>query len=176
MAGNGRQRLCLPPPRSKEERDNSRRLFEAGDSYRAICDATGVPISTLRVWKAREAWQKPDSQLATAPATREEIDTAVPDTLQECAEEYESNMAAASVIVSRRVAQMPADEVVHKADRLKSFDGVARRALKISEDKPRCAIQIGILCNSPARHDRERALPSMTRPQKALPAVEAESD
>ena len=71
MAANGRQRLCLPPPRSKEERDSARRLYERGEGYREICEATGVPVSTIRVWKAREAWQKPGSQLAITSLTQQ---------------------------------------------------------------------------------------------------------
>jgi len=160
MAANGRQKHCLPPPRSKEERDHARRLYEAGEGYRAVSEAIGVPISTLRVWSKRDRWQKPHSQAAIVPQSDRDP---IPDTLDECAREYEANLAASAVIVSRRIAEMDADDAIRQSDKLKSFDGVARRALKIESEKPRVVIDIGILANSPAKR-AQRALYSAVRP------------
>jgi hypothetical protein len=163
---SGRQKLSLPPPRPAAERSKARELYLADKSYQEISEETNIPVSTLRNWCARDGWKLAKSQpdeFEIVPS-REEIDTAIPDTLQECAEEYESNMAAASVIVSRRIAQMPPDEVVQKADRIKQIDSTARKALRIENDRPLTVIQIGVLAQSPAK--REQALHSVVRPRR----------
>jgi Phage terminase small subunit len=161
MAGNnGRKRGELPRPRSLEERDKAKSLYESGATCRTISDELAVPASTIRVWALRDKWQKSEPQTAIVPQS--EIEELIPDSLSACAEEYETNMATASVIVSRHVAQMPANEVVQKADRLKSFDGVARRALKIESEKPRCVIQLAVLASSPARHQKQLSEASET--------------
>lgn len=120
-------------------------MFEAGASYREINETVGTPISTLRVWCKRDEWKvaaKPD-QLATSPAT---LDDDVPIDLPSQQQEYQTNMARAAVVMSRKVAAMPSEEVIQKADKLKSLDVVNRKALKIESEKPVCAIQIGVLC------------------------------
>ncbi len=162
---SSRQKLSLPPPRPAAERSKARELYLADKSYQEISEETNIPVSTLRSWCARDGWKRtsqPD-EFEIVPS-REEIDTAIPDTLQACAEEYESNMAAASVIVSRRIAQMSPDEVVHKAARIKEIDFTARKALRIENDRALTVIQIGVLAQSPAK--REQALHSVVRPRR----------
>jgi len=160
MAGNnGRKRGELPAARSLEQRDRAKRLYEAGEPYRAISDTLAIPQSTLRIWRKREQWQR-EPQVAIVPQSDRDP---IPDTLDECAREYEANLAASAVIVSRRIAEMDADDAIRQSDKLKSFDGVARRALKIESEKPRVVIDIGILANSPAKR-AQRALYSAVRP------------
>lgn len=154
MANNGRQRLCLPPPRSKEERDRCRIMFESGSSYREISEIVGTPVSTLRVWNKREKWVRASSeQLAITPAT---IADDIPETLPEQAAEYEDNLRRAAVTFSRFVAELPGEAITAKAQNLKAVDQTARKALRIETEKPMQVINLAVLAASPAKAARAK--------------------
>jgi hypothetical protein len=140
-----RQKFFVPPQRSKEERNRAESLYRSGKSYREISEAlNNLPISTLRNWCRRHAWKitKPDTAIVTAAS--EELGE-VPGDLPSQQEEYENNMRRAAVAMSRKVAMMPAEEIVQKADRIKAADQTSRRALRIESEKPFAVIQIGVL-------------------------------
>jgi hypothetical protein len=147
----------LPQPRKPEERARCKELYQSGLNYREIAEETGVPKATLAVWAKREQWKR-DKSDALAITTPTPVADDVPDDLATAAAEYELNMRRASVIVSRRIAQMEPDTIVARADRIKQLDSTARKALKIETEKPFQVIQIGVLAQPvkvrPGQRDR----------------------
>jgi len=167
----------LPTPLETALRQQARTLWEAGESYGAIESELGINPATLKSWRKRDAWARPTESVASPVkvidlVTTEEAED-VPENLVERAIEYEQNVGRSAVVLSRRIAKMGPDEILKNADRVKKLDDVSRRALRIERPPatPNSVIQIGVLIDGPAK-----PLPSMTRPQKALPAVESESD
>jgi hypothetical protein len=164
----------LPTPLPMDQRKRARELWEAGESYGAIECELGIKISSLKSWRKRDGWTRTKPDVAIAPATSPEL-VDVPDDLPSQQEEYESNMRRAAVAMSRKVATMPAEEIVQKADRIKSADQTSRRALRIESEKPFSVIQIGILAAPirPAKKDDGR-LRSSHNPTVLLEAESAD--
>ena len=158
----------LPQPLPMATRLEAKRLWEAGESYNAVAAVLNVAASSIKTWRKRDAWsRKPESSDEFAIVEPVAIEPDATDlTLEEAAEEYEQNMRAASVIVSRRIAKMEPDQVISRADRIKQIDATARKALRIETEKPFVAIQIGVLASSPAKRDNELRLHSAVRPRE----------
>jgi len=134
----------LPDPHPLEIREKARLLYEQqGLRLVDIESEIGINRRTVANWKRRDSWQRKSE--SSALAISEPIETDMPDTIEEAAQEYETNMRRASVIVSRRIAAMEPDAIVQKADRIKQIDATARKALKIETEKPRVVIDIGVL-------------------------------
>jgi hypothetical protein len=173
---NGRQKFSLPAPRPAAERSRSRELFLAGSTYQEISEETNIPLSTLRNWCARDGWKlaklQPDFELVIADDLPEAEE--IPSELWDQQNFYQEKMSGAACRLAAHVATLQGEQIAAKADKLLKADQVARKALKLSEDKPFQIIQIGILAKSPAKQDQRRilgeGLPSLVRPQK--PAVE----
>ena len=148
-------------------------MFESGASYREISETVGTPISTCRVWAKRDAWSRAKSE-SNEIVIGDDPEIAIHDMdLPEQAETYEADMRIAALKFSHHVKNLPPDQIAARADKIKSLDGVNRRALKIETERPPVAIQIGVLMSSPAKLDQKR-LHSLVRPAKQLPAAESD--
>jgi hypothetical protein len=58
------------------------------------------------------------------------------------------------------------ETITAKSQHIKHGDSTARKALNIETEKPVCAIQIRVLCQSPAKQGQDR-IRSLVRPQIA---------
>jgi transposase-like protein len=163
----------LPPARPKEQRERAIALFEKGERSFVIARELSIPDSSVRSW--RKIWRKKGGKEVEIVPPTEGVEADLPDTLQEAAEEYESNMRRASVIVSRRIAQMEPDAIVSRADRIKQIDSTARKALRIESEKPLSVIQLAVLCQPvrPSKKDDGR-LRSTRNPAVLLEAESAD--
>jgi len=162
----------LPTPLDTALRQQARSLWEAGESYGAIECEIGVKPSTLKSWRKRAAWTRTKPDELAIVEQREELE--FPEDLPSQVEQYEDDMRRAALTFSRYVAGLAGETITAKSQHIKHGDSTARKALNIETEKPRCAIQIGVLVSSPAKRsqdvlplDDEGPLPSLVRPREA---------
>ena len=140
----------LPTPLPMATRLEAKRLWEAGESYNAVAAELNVAVSSIKTWRSRDKWTrtKPEAGLAIVP---ESSDVEIPEDLSEQAAQYEEDMRVTALKFSNHVKNLPPDQIAAKADRIKSLDGVNRKALRIESEKPQTVIQLAVLASSPAR-------------------------
>jgi hypothetical protein len=156
------------PPLPVEVRAQALVMHANGVPSIEIADRLNLKAATVRSWIRRQ--RKKDS-LAEQPDLESVIEVDVPeatveipDSLAEKQVFYQDRMADAAVRLAAHVSELDADALVKSADKLLKADQTARKALKLEGDKPVCAIQIGVLCQSP----QSGRLPSAIRPRKLL--------
>jgi hypothetical protein len=165
------------PPHPRELREKCFQLFAAGMPYGDIAFETRIPAGTVRAWSAREAWKqrlaihKDQPQLDTETAialARQAAEPDIPQDLPSQQTRYSENMAHAAVVFSEAVREMPAHDLIARADKIHKQDATARKALRIDTPAPLCLVQIALL-STPADHS--------SRPVRLLsPAALANAD
>ena len=153
-----------PLPRSL--RAKALALSQEGQRPTEIALALGVKPVTVRSWVKR--WRDAGSPVPQPLAIIEpEIDEEpIPDDPADRIAEYEDNLQRHAVRFSREVERLPSGEALRLSSRIKESDHVARKALRIESERPKCVIQIGLLTSSAIQ---QRAIGS-----PALPDLEAE--
>lgn len=145
------------PPHPRELREKCFRMFADGKCYTDIAFETRIPTSTLRAWAARDAWkqrltidhdQPPETAITLARQAAEPAD--IPIDLHAQQERYQSNMAHAAVVFSEAVKDLPAHDLIQRADKIYKSDQTARKALRLENNPPACIVQIGLLSSKPA--------------------------
>jgi hypothetical protein len=130
-------------------------MFADGKCYADIAFETRIPASTLRAWSAREAWNQRltierdqpqlDAKTAITLARRAAEPADIPHDLPSQQTQYQENMRHAAIVFSAAVKDMPAHEMIQRADKLHKGDQTARKALLIENSPPPCVIQIALL-------------------------------
>ena len=148
-----------------EVRLEAKRLWEAGESYNAVAAELNVAVSSIKTWRKRDGWTRASetsSELMIVPT--DEIEIAEDMDLPEQAAQYEEDMRVTALKFANHIKNLPPDQIAAKAEKIKSLDGVNRKALKIETERPPVAIQIAVLASSPAK--RDQALHSAIRPRR----------
>ena len=162
------------PPHPREMREKCFRLFAEGRCYSDISYETRIPASTLRAWSARDAWrqrltiQQNQPSLDTETAitlARQAAEPDIPYDLPSQQERYESNWRQAAVVLSEHVREMPANDLISRADKLHKADQTARKALHIEAAPAPTVINIALLSGSAGKQPR---LVSDSSSQRAL--------
>jgi hypothetical protein len=133
----------LPVPHPVELREKARALYESGMTRREIADETGLSLNTVAAWRKRDGWAKPAQALEMIVPAMEPIE--MPASLIEKQEVYTDKMSEAAVRLAHHVAALDGEGLIKAADKISKGDLTARRALRLSEDKPYPVIQIAVL-------------------------------
>lgn len=152
-----------------EVRERAYQLYKQTRDYSLVSLDTSVPDATLRAWSSRDKWKKRiEAENAVPGLSAEiardvvkvitsEISTEIPGADGELTEQqaqFESGSRAQALRVPLIMAGMTDRELVSAADKLSKLDAIARKALKLTEDKPHVLVQIALLNNQtdkPAR-------------------------
>ena len=171
-------------PHALELREKAYKMFTQRMPLAKIGEALEVPADTVRKWSSKGKWKA--RMLASGgtsaqprvgaetPATNDDIDAQLAKLIAlpfaEKQQAYLDIMANESLRAALSITKVPHAALVQNADKVKKLDEVARRALKIEDNKPTVVVNVGLLSQPQAI--AAHILPAATRPQLAHGASE----
>src|SRR5437867_2297731 len=130
-------------------------MYLAGAPMSDIAYELRIAAPTIRAWKKREHWDRQktiaaenpqmDSEKIMALAKRDDLELEIPPELAERQTEYTDKMGEVAVKLAHHIAGMGADEILARSQKVKDIDAVARKALRLEENKPAVLIDLKIL-------------------------------
>lgn len=162
-------------------------LFKQGLSHPDIARRLGLLHSTIQRWSSRQKWKLrllqevspstapreagssastpgcPPADIKCQPADSQSVS---PLTFEEKQAAFEDIMSNQALRIAKVISELPDASLVVAADKIKSLDATARKALKLEAEKPGTVINIGLL----AKLETARSVP--LPPAHNLPTIE----
>jgi hypothetical protein len=130
-------------------------------TFATISERWDVPVKVLQRWSCDNQWkqrrEEPRAKQRATDAGLTSPDPALVDvlpenlTLSEAQVDYETHSHETALRIARIIKRTPDAQLIANADKLEKLDKIARKALKLENEKPRIAINIRMLAEGKIR-------------------------
>ena len=152
-------------PHAPELRERGYQMFARRMPLAKIGEALDVPADTVRKWSSKGKWKArllasggrangaviPAHGAAAVP-TSEDIDAQLAKLIAlpfaEKQQAYLDLMANESLRAALAIQSVPHAALVQNSDKIKKLDEVARKALRLEENKPQVVVNVGLLAQA----------------------------
>lgn len=150
----------LPRPHPQELRDRAYELFAKRIPLARIAESLSIPLDTVRKWSSKGKWKTRLLLTGVTPglpkdfqplntATEDDIDAQLSKLTQlsfsEKQQAYRDLMADEAIRAALSIKNVPSATLVQQADKVKKLDEVARKALRLDEQKTGMIINVALL-------------------------------
>ena len=159
------------PRYTAAQKEDAFQLFKRGRNQSEISRDLDIPRVTLARWASTHKWEERvkverfgGKPLGETPGTDL--------TFSEKQDRFRDNMAVQALRLPEIMSRMDDDELMRNADKIKSLDGIARKALNLEEAAPATVINVALLSRPvepveaiEVRAEEVPALPAESEPQ-----------
>ena len=144
-----------------ELREKAFKLYCEEITFATISERWDIPVKVLQRWSCDNQWKQRREELrAKQRATDAGLTSPNPAlvdplpenlSLSEAQLEYENYSKATALRIARIIKRTPDAQLIASADKIEKLDKIARKALKLEDEKPRSAINIRLLAGGQVR-------------------------
>jgi len=138
-----------------ELREKAFKLYCEEMTFATISERWDVPVKVLQRWSCDNQWKQRREELRAKQRATDAGLTApdpvlvdvLPENLSllEAQVDYEKYTQATALRIARIIKRTPDAQLIASADKIEKLDKIARKALKLENEKPRMAINIRML-------------------------------